>query len=196
MNINIKKLDGNWDLGYALDKHMHQSTFIGKDVFGHPRFDNQRSSAGEALYQLKYRRDYTKSKEIAQAIKQHIFPLFSDVDFIIPMPFSKEREIQPVYILVEDLAELTQLPFTTEMLKRNSPSTSSKDLPTKNAKKAELENSLEINQMITGKSKERYNVLLIDDLYDTGASLEAACTLLKSYNRIGKIFVATVTWKK
>ncbi|WP_284461750.1 hypothetical protein [Chryseobacterium sp.] len=196
MKVNVKELKGNWDLGYALDKHILKSTFLGYDpVFGHPQFDNQRTEAGEALYQLKYRQDFSKSKEISEAIQQYIFPLFTDVDFIIPMPFSKEREVQPVYVLTKDLSALIDLPHTFKMLGKKDTNISLKDLNTREEKQLALKEKLQINHIITGSSKEKYNVLLIDDLYDTGASLEAACALLKSYNRIGKIFVATVTWK-
>lgn len=42
----------------------------------------------------------------------------------------------------------------------------------------------------------QYDVLVIDDLYDTGSSLEAATIMLRQYNKIRNIFVATLTRKK
>lgn len=36
MAVNLRKIEGNWDLGYALDKHMLSSTFTGHNEYGHP----------------------------------------------------------------------------------------------------------------------------------------------------------------
>jgi len=57
-------LEGNWKSGKAYDLHTVSSTHLGKDEFGHDRFDNTRSAMGELLYQLKYQHDKTKVSEI------------------------------------------------------------------------------------------------------------------------------------
>ncbi|WP_454743956.1 hypothetical protein [Cupriavidus necator] len=53
MKTNLKQIFGNWDLGYALDKHTLRSTYIGDNEYGHPQFNTERSEPGEALFQLK-----------------------------------------------------------------------------------------------------------------------------------------------
>ena len=68
-----------------------------------------------------------------------------------------------------------------------------KDLSTKADKLNALNQRLELNDQIT--SKGRWNALVVDDLFDTGASLEAVCQLLKAYQKINQIYVATLTWK-
>ena len=42
----------------------------------------------------------------------------------------------------------------------------------------------------------QYDILIVDDLFDTGSSLEAATTVLRGYNKIRNIYVATVTRKR
>ncbi len=54
MKVNLKKIAGNWSSGYALDKHVLSSEFLGHNEWGHPMFDTTRSEVGEAAYQLKY----------------------------------------------------------------------------------------------------------------------------------------------
>jgi len=39
MGINPIRLIGNWDDGYALDKHILQSILLGEDNYGHMLFD-------------------------------------------------------------------------------------------------------------------------------------------------------------
>jgi hypoxanthine phosphoribosyltransferase len=41
----------------------------------------------------------------------------------------------------------------------------------------------------------RWNVLVVDDLFDSGASMDAACAVLRKYPKVGKIYVAALTWK-
>jgi len=57
MKVSLKQINGPWDQGWVLDKHMVSSTFLGNDDRGHPCFDNQRTEIGEATYQLKYQKD-------------------------------------------------------------------------------------------------------------------------------------------
>ena len=143
MNVNLKQLFGNWNLGYALDKHTLKSTPIGYDQFGHIRFDTERSEAGEALFKMKYRNDLTQSEILAQAIYDYIFPRFSDVDFVIPMPASKTREIQPVFALAKDFATLANLPYIQNILLKTPSNISSKNLTDKIEKIDALQESLD-----------------------------------------------------
>lgn len=39
------------------------------------------------------------------------------------------------------------------------------------------------------------DALVLDDLFDSGASMKAACSVLRTYAKIDKIFVAALTWK-
>ncbi len=41
-----------------------------------------------------------------------------------------------------------------------------------------------------------FDALIIDDLFDTGSSLEAATNVLRNYGKIRNIYVATVTRKR
>lgn len=50
MNINLKQLVGNWDKGFALDKHVVSSIFIGYNEAGYPQYETLRTEVGEALF--------------------------------------------------------------------------------------------------------------------------------------------------
>lgn len=62
MRVNLRQIDGNWEQGYALDKHTLSSTPAGHNDFGHMQFDTKRPAAGEALFQLKYRHDLRQAR--------------------------------------------------------------------------------------------------------------------------------------
>lgn len=65
MKVNIKPITGNWDLGYAMDKHLIKSTYLGDNEYGKPMFQNDRTEVGEAVYQLKYQNDMDQVDALA-----------------------------------------------------------------------------------------------------------------------------------
>lgn len=180
----------------VLDKHTRSSSFLGYDEHGHPRFETKRSEVGEALYQLKYRGDFEKAQPLAKEIAAHIAPQFTDVGFIVPMPPSRERARQPVTEIARSLSEILKVPMFDNILVRlplDPGAKPAKDLVGKEAKVAAMQGRFGLQQKITNEG--RWNVLLVDDLYDTGASMEVAAAKLREYNKVGNVYVAALTWK-
>lgn len=193
MKVRIKEIWGNWDRGYALDKHMLRSTYIGDDEHGHARFDNERTEAGEAVYQLKYKSQFEHANTLAAAVYQNIVTQLPYIGLIVPMPASKPRVKQPVHAVASELAKMLGVTSFENLLSKNHLGQSLKDLSSREEKEAALIGKISLSDVIDGNA--RHNVLLLDDLYDSGASMEAACKSLRSYAKIDKIFVAALTWK-
>ena len=68
-----------------------------------------------------------------------------------------------------------------------------KNLNSRDEKDAALKGRFSINPSITNAG--RWNALLLDDLFDTGATMEAVCASLKTYGKVGDVYVASITWK-
>lgn len=121
MQVQVRKLEGSWDLGYALHKHTLSSVYLGDDEYGHPRFDNTRSEPGK-LYQLKYRGDWNQIAPLAAQIQATLLPLFGKIGLIIPMPASTTRARQPVDELAAELGRITGIPvFNNIVVKAPAP---------------------------------------------------------------------------
>jgi predicted amidophosphoribosyltransferase len=196
MKVAIKRLSGNWDLGYALNKHVLSSTYIGDDEHGHARFDTIRSEPGQALFMLKYRADWTQVSPLALQVRRSLLPLMPEVGLIVPMPPSIQRPRQPVTEIARELGKLANLPvFENIVVKTAAPAGAAalKDLNTKDEKVAALAGRFTINNGIPDEG--RWNVLLLDDLFDTGASMEMVCTALRTYPKIDKVYAAAITWR-
>lgn len=191
MKVNLRAIRGPWDAGWVLDKHVLSSTYIGDNAQGHPQFDTTRSEAGEAAFRLKYRSDWNQVGPLVEALANEIFPRLSEVGFIVPMPASNARQRQPVTEVARALGERIKVPVF-ESLAKAPGGASLKDLHTKDEKVAAIGNTITVVDCISEGS---WNVLLVDDLYDTGASMEAACAVLRSYAKVKKIYVAALTWK-
>jgi predicted amidophosphoribosyltransferase len=187
------QIHGNWDLGYVLDRHIQQSTFLGEDEYGNPKFETIRTEIGEKLYQLKYKSAFENVEILAQEITNRLGHIFSSSSLIIPMPPSKARTRQPVIEIARSVGKKMNKPCLENILIKSGTTAQMKDIPTKEEKKTALLNCFSINDVL---SEGQYDVLVIDDLFSTGSSLESACEVLRKYRKIAKIYVVALTRTK
>lgn len=192
MKVNVQRIFGNWDTGYSLDKHSLSSVFIGNNEYGRPMFDTTRTEVGEALYQLKYNYDRSQVGDLGQQIVDSLGNYFQGASFILPMPASKQRTFQPVNEVANKVAALMNIPYIDNILVKSAYTAQVKNMPSKEERVQALCSTFKVNDVL---GEGAYNALIVDDLYDTGSSLEAATAMLRQYTKIKKIFVATITRK-
>lgn len=187
MRIKPTEISGNWDKGYVLDRHIISSTPKGENVYGHMQYDTIRTELGELLYHLKYRGKLSNIDDIVKLIKPFLdsFVELKDVDVVIPVPPSKARDIQPVDELAMAIAEYLGINFTNAVLEKIS-ATPSKDM-------ARANKSLEGSIQAKIKATRPHNILLIDDLFETGQTLTECVSVLKSDPLLKKVYVLVMT---
>jgi hypothetical protein len=158
-----RPLIGSWQAGWSLGFH---SRFTGGDW--------SRSSVGDLTYRLKYESDTT----VLPALIQQTLDLFqahpelSQAELIIPVPSSANRKINPVCVFCEALAGKIRIPAQTLVIKtRQTPP--QKEMKTLAQKRANVAGAFAMCGEIKDKS-----VLLVDDLFDSGATLEEITRLL------------------
>lgn len=189
MNYNPIKLNGNWTEGYALDKHTLNSHCTGYNMWGYPVFDTTYSEVGECVNKLKYRGDFSQIKTLADISTDFLntWNVVDEIDLIIPAPPSKKRDIQPVFLLVEDIAKNLKKHYCLDYFQKLN-NTEVKNLtPEEKAKASEIH--LKKNKTLPRKA----NILLVDDLYDSGFTLNIMCKELLKEEHIGNIYVLTMT---
>lgn len=118
---------------------------------------------------------------------------FAFVSFVLPIPPSQQRARQPVVEISRQVAINMGIPCIENMLLKNAQTEQMKNISNKEEKIEALCNKLYLNDVLNDGV---YDVLIVDDLYDTGATLEAATIVLRGYSKIRKIYVATITRKR
>jgi predicted amidophosphoribosyltransferase len=183
------ELRGNWKKGFAYDVHTLDSVYIGVDNYGHRQWETTRSEMGELVYQLKYRSDISAVTKIADLLGK--YKGLETMDAIIPVPSTNQHRVtQPTYAIAHELGKRTSVPVLTHVLKKR---TGGPEL--KNTDNSEDRKSILRNQMILAAAHDLSgkNVLLLDDLYRSGATLFVATEILYEQARCHQVFVLTMT---
>jgi competence protein ComFC len=183
-----KIIVGAWRKGYALDFHTLSSEFIGHDEYGRPLFDTKRSEIGELLYKLKYGKDQIVLEEIADAAVRFIHAWKPKFDILVPVPPSNQRNVQPVKLLANAIGRKIGVPVI-ECVSRILDVPQLKDVTDLDERVKLLEGAHNIEAVATqGKS-----VLLFDDLYRSGATINAITRELYDTGKAENVFVLTIT---
>lgn len=209
MQVNVRELKGNWDLGYALDDYSSHSRLIFMDDEGHAAYEtvtrrpvytdeqgntdleSYRTECGQKLYELKYLHEISAAQPISNALAEAIFPLFGRVDLIVPVPPSVPRRIQPVMELATRLGQLTDTHVADGLITKQPAIRPMKGVPTRIQRIAELRGRIRLKSS-TITSGGPFNVLVLDDIIDTGATMQTVCEALNGWDKIRRIYVAAV----
>lgn len=192
MKINPQEIKGSWTYGWALDLHTVSSVCTGQDEWGHPIFETIRSEIGEAVYKLKYKDDRSQVDSIAKTMADFIRGNkdLNDVSLIIPTPPSNTtRPFQPVAEIAVAIGVMLRIPVAVDYLHKIRETSVLKNIESTQERCAELKGAFKI----ADERYRNYHVLIIDDLFRSGETLNAICDALISQGKIGKISVITAT---
>lgn len=172
-----RPLTGPWSMGWALGFH---SRFSGSDW--------DRSSVGDLLYRLKYESDETAVPSlVSHAVELiHEHPKMREVDAILPVPSTAERQVNPVRIFCDALATRLKLPVLP-ILNKTHQTQPQKELHTLAQKRANVAGAFMLTSEVKGM-----HFLVVDDLYDSGATLEEITRLLLKRGAL-QVNVLTIT---
>jgi competence protein ComFC len=179
VEINPTRIPGRWSNGYTLDLHTTGSDLAGHDGYGHPQFASKRSELGELLYRLKFRGDKSVVSEIAEVVRTFAESYLPKVDLIVPVPPSTPRKEQPVILIAHAIGARIGIPVFEDCVWKVRETSQLKNVFDFEERSRLLDGAFEIDRFVAnGKT-----VLLFDDLYRSGATLNAVNSLL--YDRGG-----------
>jgi predicted amidophosphoribosyltransferase len=167
---NPRKIYGSWSDGYVLDLHSTGSTYIGDNEFGHPQFETHRTEIGELLFRLKYRSDETALMGLVEAASSFIRKWAVRPSIIIPVPPTRAyRKLQPVTRLAEELGARLKIPVAHDAIRKQKQFSELKNVYDGEERRKLLEGAFVVN----ASRVKGHRVLLMDDLYRSGATMNA-----------------------
>jgi len=189
VEINPIRIKGRWSNGFTLDVHTTSSELVGHDEYGHPRFESKRSELGELLYKLKFRRNKSVIPQIAEVVGNFAESYLPKVDLIVPVPPSTPRKEQPVILLAHAIGERIGVPVFEDCVWKVRETSQLKNVFDFDERSRLLDGAFEIDRAVAnGKT-----VLLFDDLYRSGATLNAVTSLLYDQGGVKDVVALTLT---
>lgn len=192
VKIHPIPLRGDWDEGYALDRHVISSVMIGYNEYDHPVFDNEYSDIAGLLRDFKYHNKHDVLPEIVEAVLSllNLHPEMKDVKAVIPVPPTKKRyNYQPTFEIAKAVAAELETWYGEDVLE-NTSAVESKNLF--GNERSQLADSIVKKR----KANRKQNVLIIDDVYRSGNTLNQCARVLRADPYVEKIFVLAITKTK
>jgi len=190
VQTNPMKIVGRWREGFVFDYHVVSSIYVGDDEFGHPRFDTRRSELGELLYRLKYQADKSVVDELARTVGAFVQQWSKALNAIVPVPPTlANRACQPVVLVAKALGEYLGLPCIERAVWKTKDTPQLKDVSDYNERLGLLAGAFSVDMSEVGGRK----VLLLDDLYRSGATLNAVASALYDQGGAAEVYAIAMT---
>lgn len=183
VQTNPMKIPGSWKDGYVLDYHTKSSDFVGYDEYGHPQFNTIRTPVGDLLYRLKYKGQKTALADLVSIAAELIRGWGPPVKAIVPVPPSRPRSSQPVMHIAQGLAKLLGIPLQ-DVVRKAPAAKELKDVFDYHERLKLLANA----HIVTSTDLRGKAVLLVDDLYRSGATLNAVTAALTRQGKVREVY--------
>ena len=162
-------LPGEFDSGYALDEYRNSLERKGK-----------RTAVGELVYRFKYKCDRDCGSMLAEIaerfVRENAELRTADLMITVPPSFTS-RPFDPISLLAEEVSRKTNIPYQKGLITRVRLTGLQKKMPDKKAKIQNVSGAFELTD--TDKIKDK-RVLLVDDLYASGATINEVARILKA----------------
>lgn len=166
-------LKGEFNVGFALGKYAEE----------------KKTRLGKLIYNFKYKKNRKAGEILLDLSSQFVKQNYPDFDLIVPVP----PAISSTHFFVsrffsKNLALRLQKPIENKLLQRLRFASEQKTSRRLKDKRENVKNSFKLTESEKVKGK---TVLLIDDIYDTGATVNEITSLFKSA-LAQKVFVFTI----
>jgi predicted amidophosphoribosyltransferase len=182
-------IQGPWRAGFVLDYHTISTRFMGRDSSGRPIYDNKYTELGSLLHKLKYDGEESAVTEIAGTVVGFLATWRPPVTMIVPMPPSRARRTQPVVRLAFEIGKRLGMSVSIDAVKKVERTPQLKDISDFDSKCNLLATAFRVRGPVVSGQQ----VLLLDDLYDSGATMYSVTKALCAEGSVAEVYVLALT---
>ena len=169
VEIHPEPIHGPWTAGFVLDRHVIKSVPIGY-LGEHMQFDTTRSALGELVYQFKFKSG--RIDDIGDTAVQFVLATWPDIDCIVAAPSSVTGSAHSALAVAGALAAALSIPRVVDAVIKNK-TQAMKNVPPPD-RAAILAQAIQPGPgSVAGR-----RVLLVDDLWQTGATMRRVAEVI------------------
>ena len=186
-DLYISPIDGIFDFGLTLDQH---SRPLDSNYARH--LDDKRTKMGEFVYRYNYRFEKDLCFPLADIVSEIIKndPILASAELILTVPPSfTSRPFDPMSVLAEEVSKRISILHRKDIFERTRITRLQKHLFSRKEKIENVKGAFRVKnpELVKGR-----RILLIDEIYDSGATLNELSRILKSSGAT-KVFVLILT---
>jgi len=138
------------------------------------------------------------AETVADFIRAEILPMEGQVGFLLPVPPTQFRFFQPLKHLSRKVSKLCAIPFRGNAIVRTRELKPLKYIDDSEKRREMLEGAFDLYcgflDTLRGRNPFRgKNVILLDDLYRSGSTLNEICRVIRAKGEPSKIIALAVT---
>jgi ComF family protein len=158
-------------------------------------FFHKGSNVQHLMHRLKYKGQYQVGTYLGRQYGQILIhqPPFNTARLIVPVPLHPKRQRERGYnqseMFANGLGEAMSIPTSHQNLIRNTDS----ETQTRKSSSARWDNVKQIFSVVNPEEFEGKHLLLVDDVFTTGATIEASATALLTAGNV-KISIVTIAY--
>ncbi len=161
-------------------------------------FFTKKSKTQHLIHQIKYEDKREAAFELGRCLGQKLVqqPHFQGIDYIIPVPMHPKKRIlrgfNQAELFANGLSEVMQTPVASSFLKK----TKMTETQTKMSRLERMRNTEDVFHVTDPSVFSDKNILIVDDVMTSGATLESCTNALLEANPSIKINFATIAFAK
>lgn len=151
--------------------------------------NSQHTEIGELLYRYKYKCDESVFNKLIDLINGKLYAFLKEVDVICPIPPSDtNRKYQPVYEISREIGKRQEIPVDTKYILKTRQTPALKSIDENNQRYEILKNAFKVKDQ---KYKNK-TMLLIDDFYRSGETLNAVAKIISEKGDVKNVFALVI----
>jgi predicted amidophosphoribosyltransferase len=183
------EIKGRWREGYVLDYQTLPTLHVGDDDLGQPVYRTDRTETGELLYRLKNQADRSVVPTLADAAAAFVKSWKPGIDAVVAVPPSRARAVSPTLLMAEAIAQSLRVPYAADAVAKMRDVMELMSVYDYEERLAHLSGAFVVD---SDRVKGR-RILLFDDLFRSGATLNAVAAALYDQGGATEVYALAIT---